>query len=110
MPVPSRRVRHKLTRSQTYSTGGTDALKIARQLPLPENDDTENDDTENDDTENDDTENDDTENDDTENNDTENNDTENNDTWKLFKICIRDPELTLMKGTGRRKQNNGRFG
>ena len=100
MPVPSRRVRHKLTRSQTYSTGGTDALKIARQLPLPENDDTENDDTENDDTENDDTENDDTEND----------DTENNDTWKLFKICIRDPELTLMKGTGRRKQNNGRFG
>ena len=100
MPVPSRRVRHKLTRSQTYSTGGTDALKIARQLPLPENDDTENDDTENDDTENDDTEND----------DTENNDTENNDTWKLFKICIRDPELTLMKGTGRRKQNNGRFG
>ena len=85
MPVPSRRVRHKLTRSQTYSTGGTDALKIARQLPLPENDDTENDDTEND-------------------------DTENNDTWKLFKICIRDPELTLMKGTGRRKQNNGRFG
>ena len=90
MPVPSRRVRHKLTRSQTYSTGGTDALKIARQLPLPENDDTENDDTENDDTEND--------------------DTENNDTWKLFKICIRDPELTLMKGTGRRKQNNGRFG
>ena len=90
MPVPSRRVRHKLTRSQTYSTGGTDALKIARQLPLPENDDTENDDTENDDTEND--------------------DTENNDTWKLFKICIRDPELTLMKGTSRRKQNNGRFG
>ena len=99
MPVPSRRVRHKLTRSQTYSTGGTDALKIARH-----------DDTENDDTENDDTENDDTENDDTENDDTENNDTENNDTWKLFKICIRDPELTLMKGTGRRKQNNGRFG